>query len=145
MKLTDWNIGFTTGVSASRPSFPAWTTSVDSSSDRGFRGTWLSSSVHAWRPPAAAVEIGLYNAHGLRWRRSDDVAQDDVTATDVLIDSHLRELVPPRTIHPRELAVGQQTCARIVGVHDDHWAAVFIADARRDERQDSQRPLDGLL
>src|SRR5712671_4707957 len=62
---------------------------------------------------AACVEVVLDYAHDLRRRNSQDVPRYDISRRDRIIDDEHRQFVTPRSVHPDQLAILEQTFARL--------------------------------
>src|SRR5471032_2125016 len=65
---------------------------------------------------ASRVEIVLDDAYNLCWGDAQDVAGNDASRAHRIIDDQHRQLVTPRAVDPDELAVLEQTPARIARV-----------------------------
>src|SRR5450759_248577 len=85
---------------------------------------------------ASRVEIVLDDAYNLRWSDAKDVAGNDVSRAHRIIDDQYRQLVTPRSVNPHQLAVLEQTPARIGRVQSNEWPALGITGASGDVSRD---------
>src|SRR5450759_1475455 len=73
---------------------------------------------------ASRVEVVLHDAYNFCRGDAQDVAGDDVSRAHRIIDDQYRQLVTPRAVNPHELAVLEQTHARIGRVQSNERPAL---------------------
>src|SRR5450759_511967 len=85
---------------------------------------------------ASGVEVVLDDAYNFCRGDAQDVAGDDASRANRIIDEQYRQLVTPRAVNPHELAVLEQTPARIRGMQANEWSTLGITGATRDVPRD---------
>src|SRR6266849_2264555 len=78
------------------------------------------------------VEIVLDDPNNLRWGDAQDVARDDISRVYRIIDDQHCQLVTPRAVNPDELAILEQTPARVSGMQANQRSALGITGVSRD-------------
>src|SRR5689334_21898096 len=81
---------------------------------------------------SSGVEIVLHDANFLRGRDAKNVTGDGASRTHRIIDDQHGQVVTSRAIYPNELAVFEQTLARLGRVKTDHRSPFRVAGSRRD-------------